>query len=296
MKCVPVAFIPHPFSNKIKMVKNFHPDLSQSWLLIALLVVAGSLLAAFINIIVLLASPSMSGSVEMLTYPVLFIPPAIAIYYISKSKAGKTESFSEINSPDFGKIGKILTFILLLPLVFSINIISEPLTHWMGVPDFLINFINKIQDNKISGFLAVVIFAPLLEEVFCRGIILRGLLTNGLSPAKAIIWSSLMFAIMHLNPWQAIPAFILGALMGWVYWKTHSLWAAIFIHFVNNGFSYIVTVFFPEIPAHYGYIDLIPESYYFVVYVVSILFSAGVIYLMNKNYVKTISVKIHPDY
>ena len=54
-----------------------------------------------------------------------------------------------------------------------------------------------------GALLAVVIVAPLTEELLFRGVILRGLLLHYSAP-KAVIASSLMFGLVHLNPWQAV--------------------------------------------------------------------------------------------
>jgi hypothetical protein len=66
------------------------------------------------------------------------------------------------------------------------------------------------------------------------------------------------------------------------------LWSAIFIHFINNGFSYTITVLFPQLPANYGFIDIIPEGFYFPVYLFSLIFILATIYIMDKNYGKVI--------
>ena len=81
--------------------------------------------------------------------------------------------------------------------------------------------------------LAAVIVAPLTEELLFRGVILRGLLLHYSAP-KAIIASSLLFGLVHLNPWQAIGAVVLGALFGWWYVRTRSLTLCIFGHAFNN--------------------------------------------------------------
>ena len=81
--------------------------------------------------------------------------------------------------------------------------------------------------------LAAVIVAPLAEELLFRGVILRGLLLHYSAP-KAIIASSLMFGLVHLNPWQAVGAVVLGALFGWWYVRTRSLTLCIFGHAFNN--------------------------------------------------------------
>ncbi|PKP00009.1 MAG: hypothetical protein CVU13_00395 [Bacteroidetes bacterium HGW-Bacteroidetes-8] len=282
----------------LKRYSYFLPNLTESWFLIGLLAIGGSILGALVTMFINMIFPGFIGWGELITYPLIFIPPAALIYFSVRSDErisllkGDTNRVSvEIDRPNFGSIGALLSFIMILPLVFSFNLVTEPLTMWMEVPQFFKDLMLQIQTNKLSSFLAIVIFAPLLEEIFCRGIILRGLLHHT-TPAKAIIWSAVMFGVMHLNPWQAIPAFLLGLLMGWIYWRTRSLWIVIFIHFINNGFSYLITILFPEIPVDFGFADLIPGNYYYLIYILALIYTAGVIFYMNKLYGKIIPSKI----
>ncbi|MHC1780703.1 MAG: lysostaphin resistance A-like protein [Bacteroidales bacterium] len=281
-----------------KRLSFFLPDLPKSWLLLIMLAVGGSILGGLVNFLLTLIFPGFAGWGEIITYPLIFIPPFAVIFFSLKISDKEREANPEaavfsipVNKAGFGKAGPFLSVILIIPLVFTFNLITEPLTNWMEVPQFFKDFMLQVQSNKVSSFFAIVIFAPLLEELFCRGILLRGLLFH-MSPAKAIFWSALMFGIMHLNPWQAIPAFLLGLLMGWIYWRTNSLWSVILIHFVNNGFSFLVTVLYPEVPFDYGFADVIPAGWYLGSYIFSLLFTVGVIYFMNKSYGKIIPVKI----
>ena len=97
------------------------------------------------------------------------------------------------------------------------------------------------EGNIIINFISVSIFAPLFEEWLCRGMVLRGLLSHKVKPLWAIVLSALFFAFIHLNPWQALPAFILGCLMGYVYYKTGSLKLTMLMHFTNNSFSLLLS-------------------------------------------------------
>ncbi len=281
-----------------KKLSGFLPDLPKSWLLIVVLAVGGSILGGLVNFILLALFPGFAGWGELITYPLIFIPPFAVIWF--SVRMGEKERSSgqnithytiEVDRADFGKIGPLFSILLIIPLVFTFNIVTEPLTNWMEVPQFFKDFMLQVQSNKVSSFFAIVIFAPLLEELFCRGILLRGMLFH-ISPSKAIFWSAIMFGIMHLNPWQAIPAFLLGLLMGWIYWRTNSLWSVILIHFINNGFSFLITILYPEMPFDYGFADVIPEGWYIVSYIFSLFFTVAVIYLMNKSYGKIIPVKI----
>ena len=91
--------------------------------------------------------------------------------------------------------------------------------------------------------LSVSVFAPFFEEWLCRGIILRGLLRK-VGPTWAIVISAAVFGLIHGNIWQAIPAFLIGCLLGYVYYKTGSLKLTMLMHCVNNTLA----VVFSRIP------------------------------------------------
>jgi len=95
----------------------------------------------------------------------------------------------------------------------------------------------KITQTNIPTFIAVVIAAPLLEEWLIREVALKGMLQH-MAPHKAILWSSVMFGVIHMNPWQAIPAFLMGCLFGWLYYRTRSYWTCVALHALNNGMSF----------------------------------------------------------
>ena len=82
-------------------------------------------------------------------------------------------------------------------------------------------------------FYSMVIQAPLFKEVLFRGVILGGLLAHR-TPARAIVWSAVLFAIIHINPWQFPAAFLLGIVFAWFVVRTGSLLPAIIGHALNN--------------------------------------------------------------
>lgn len=94
--------------------------------------------------------------------------------------------------------------------------------------------------NLAGAILALVIIAPLTEELLFRGLMLRGFLRH--SPAwRAVLASALLFALIHLNPWQVPGAVVLGALFGWWYVRTGSLVPCLFGHALANGLPLIYT-------------------------------------------------------
>lgn len=82
-------------------------------------------------------------------------------------------------------------------------------------------------------FYSMVIQAPLFKEVLFRGVILGGLLAHR-TPARAIVWSAVLFAIIHIDPWQFPAAFLLGIVFAWFVVRTGSLLPAIIGHALNN--------------------------------------------------------------
>lgn len=98
------------------------------------------------------------------------------------------------------------------------------------------------------GYIAVGVVGPIAEEVVFRGAILRKLLEfwDGKKHWIAIAVSALIFAAVHGNLAQGINAFIVGLLLGWMYWRTRSLIPGLIVHFITNTTSYVI---FNLIPA-----------------------------------------------
>jgi len=109
---------------------------------------------------------------------------------------------------------------------------------------------------KIFLFLTAVVFAPLLEEVVFRGVLLKALLPRG--KTVAIVASSIIFAGVHLSGLRTDrymaavavtipPLLILGALLAWVTVRSGRLGPAIFMHSGWNLLAAIVLLLPPEI-------------------------------------------------
>lgn len=97
--------------------------------------------------------------------------------------------------------------------------------------------------SRWGSILALVIVAPLTEELLFRGLILRGFLRH-YATRKAIIASALLFGAFHLNPWQFLGATVLGVLFAWVFVRTRSLLLCMFGHAAANGLPIIVVSLF----------------------------------------------------
>ena len=128
---------------------------------------------------------------------------------------------------------KIIALVSIAVLGIQTGIVS-PIVSLIPMPEFAKKlFLELSGQTGIFSFMTIAIAAPILEELIFRGIILDGLLKK-YSPLKSILVSSILFGIVHLNPWQFVTALAIGSLSGWVYYKTRNLMLCIVIHFVNN--------------------------------------------------------------
>lgn len=96
------------------------------------------------------------------------------------------------------------------------------------------------------GYLAVGLLAPVCEELVFRGAVLRSLLRWAGHHWVAIAISALLFALVHANPAQMPHAFVIGLLLGWLYYRTDSVVPGVVYHWVNNSIAYVVYNLYPD--------------------------------------------------
>lgn len=99
--------------------------------------------------------------------------------------------------------------------------------------------------------LSVVFIVPFIEELLFRGF-LQNWLKNSLGVKKAILLTSLIFAMFHFAPEQGVgnielivSLFVLSCFLGFIYERQKSLWASISMHGLFNALS-IIFIFVQE--------------------------------------------------
>ena len=262
--------------------KYFYPTLSESWILVLIFIFLGSLVGGVGTLLV--KNTALATSIS---YILTMIPP---FWYIAaKAKKNATPvldapTYVWINKPHFGKLGAFPLFGLLAVAVWALSIVTEPLVSWIPMPDFIQEAFNAAFDasKPVDLIVSTAILAPICEELLCRGNMMRGILVQK-GVVKAILWSAFIFALIHFNPWQAIPAFILGCFFGWIYYKTHSIWACIFMHFVNNATSAALTLLFPEIGVNQTLSSVMGKGTYAIVFFSALAVLCAIIYLLYKK-------------
>lgn len=85
------------------------------------------------------------------------------------------------------------------------------------------------------------------EELLFRGLVLTNLLPYG--RVTAILGSALLFGMMHQNAGQFLYATVAGLVLGYVYVRTRSIWCCVLLHFVNNFYSVLQSVWWERLSA-----------------------------------------------
>ncbi len=95
--------------------------------------------------------------------------------------------------------------------------------------------------NPVLVVLAVVVLAPIAEEIFFRGVAFNAWLAER-GRRFAYIGSAALFAVIHASLVSLLPIFLLGLALAWVYRRTGSLLAPIAMHAMVNGISVTIAL------------------------------------------------------
>lgn len=243
------------------------PGVGQMFILLLMLLV-GAVLGNVVTLVFSLAGGAEAASsyAMLIAYPVMFIPAMLYAGARSKLASYSSEGV-KLDSNNFGKAGAVpcalLVMLATLACGYCIDIFQRLLPE---MPEWMEEMMNGMTTGVLwANFLSVSVFAPLFEEWLCRGMVLRGLLNNRVRPLWAIVISAAFFALIHLNPWQAVPAFLIGCLFGYVYYKTGSLKLTMLMHFTNNTFSLILANI-DSLKEMDSWMDLLPGQLYWIIF------------------------------
>ncbi len=162
-----------------------------------------------------------------------FLVPS-CLYIIIKKK--NLKKVFRINKLSLGNsILVVLMMQFSIPLIGCVNYIIQMLINTIGRP--LPNPIPEINTplQLLMGLIAISLTPAICEEIMARGIFMRGYEQYGTK--TALIVSAALFSIMHRNIQSFIPIFLMGLLLGYVVYRTNSIFAGILVHFTNNSFS-----------------------------------------------------------
>lgn len=138
-----------------------------------------------------------------------------------------------------------LVFLLGMSAAVSVNVIVSLSQIARFSPKY-----QQVSEVIYSGGLfmeivSAVIAAPILEELFFRGMIYKRL-RDMINVKAAVVISALFFGAFHGNLVQFVYAFIIGLMLAYVYEKFKTIWAPVIFHIGANLISVLITEFMPQ--------------------------------------------------
>jgi membrane protease YdiL (CAAX protease family) len=134
-----------------------------------------------------------------------------------------------------GLVAQILAIPLLYFLLFSLtDALGWEFDH--DISAAARELVEKATDpvGVVLLVLITVVGAPIIEELFFRGLLLRSI-QNRFGPAAALWGSSLVFAAVHLQPLQFPALLLIGLVLGWLAQRSGRLGPSIWAHVAFNG-------------------------------------------------------------
>lgn len=158
----------------------------------------------------------------------LFVTTTFFTVYYWRSLVAQLKRFGFLHPAAWIGLG------LLVPVLAIGHGYHELVRAMIGEEGF--DFVDTLRDdgfNEAAIIFFMCIFPAVSEEIAFRGL-LQHWLQLAIRPRRAILLAAALFSAMHLSLVSAPYLFLGGILLGWVKWKTGSLYPSMLIHFLHN--------------------------------------------------------------
>lgn len=214
----------------IKPVNEF--DISDSALACVMFIVL-SLLFSFLL--------SFSGLTVVISSPLYFLLHALSegLFALASVIVAKNRKKNIIKCACMNKKinGSIVGWCFLLAIV--------SLLGFGNLTNVFIEILEKFGYDSSGGSIVINnfwqylgwVFSSCFVAAFCEELLFRGVIESGFRKwgiKVAVGFSALIFMIMHGSATQTIHQFIVGVLIGYIFYKTNNFWIGFLVHFFNN--------------------------------------------------------------
>ena len=140
-----------------------------------------------------------------------------------------------------GRLVKIFPMMVTLTYagIYIGNVLNMALIRLVGHQSDNVLEAYVTEDSLLWQFLILVIAGPIMEEIFCRKMIIDRVRIFG--EKRAVIFSALVFGLFHGNLSQSIYAFALGLVLGYVYLRSEKLRYSIALHMAFNFMGSVIS-------------------------------------------------------
>ncbi len=151
-------------------------------------------------------------------------------------------------APDWRSLGLGIALILCsIPLVLFLYTLNKALP----IPDYLRTMESQTNEaikgllimdtpwELIANLTIIALLPAIGEEIVFRGVLQRQMQRVIFPAWLAILVSAAIFSAIHLQFEGFLSRWLLGMLLGWLYWKTGNFWVPVAAHFFNNALQVI---------------------------------------------------------
>ena len=193
----------------------------------------------------LLATPEFAVELMLANTLGQILGMALPVWLISRLHTRQVARFLRFQPVSWGALGyAALGLIVMMPVVQWLASVNAHIPLPEVIEEFdrqqmalLNNFLQGLSPGQFPLALLMLAIVPAFcEEMLFRGYVQRQL-ERGLHVGVAIVVTGVLFGFYHLRFTQAIPLSLIGIYLAYLTWRTRSLWPAILVHFLNNGFA-----------------------------------------------------------
>tara|TARA_B100000900_G_scaffold350968_2_gene317837 strand:+ start:4080 stop:5033 length:954 start_codon:yes stop_codon:yes gene_type:complete len=216
-------------------------------------------------------------------------------------KYAKIELKKFITTPKYYVRAALITIVLIISFS-GVNTIVIEWNKALELPTFLSEFEHYVQEQEIKlaeltefltefdntghfllCILVIAIIPAVGEEFLFRGVLQNILRISVKNPHIAIWASALIFSIFHNQFYGLVPRMLLGAIFGYLYYWSGSLFLPVLGHFINNGLSLVLMFLFQKSLISF---DLSGGEMNFNIYILLIffIFTICLLYILRKIY------------
>ena len=274
---------------------------SEKFFVIILCFTLGFLSSSFIvGILYFFVQDEISHKILLILSSVLSfgLPAAVASIFIGRNK----NPFGYIgmtSSPGFVKY--LLIILFMLALMPTIEFLSS-LNASYSFPDSMksIEEILRMIDEQtmestqkalagngfgffILNLIAIAITPAICEEMFFRGILQK--FFTGIMKNKhiAILLTAFIFSAIHIQFSGLLPRFILGAILGYLFYYSGSLWISIVAHAVNNALVVCLVYFGASEVTEFADLETFADPYWIAAIVGGLAIACLIGYILKRG-------------
>lgn len=166
---------------------------------------------------------------------------------------------------------RLISIPIIILMGISLNLLIQILISCLPIPLELMESYSQAsqftQDTSIISFLAIVIMAPIAEEIFFRGLVLSRF-SKSMPIVVSIILQAIIFGLIHGTVLWFSYATIIGLVLGLLAYKQKSILGCMILHFSINGLSFMINIFKIEFNDVTAMVTLIISAIVFVICIV----------------------------